>query len=153
VDYCSVKHSCRSCGFLPLLAAIAATLWSGEAVEAGLVIAQQDQVSLSAEDSECEADFMSGASDQPVPEQNSLPHQIPGPRLAEAVSELAQSAGSTSSPSNAGTSGGGSIAAIARDLPPPALPSCSFEYLRECDVQLPQPPLGELLDPPRCFAA
>jgi hypothetical protein len=61
---------------------------------------------------------------------------------------LAETGGATSPVSNAP---GPAASPVGTVLAAPASPpgACSFRYLREQRLQLPQPPLGELLDPPK----
>jgi hypothetical protein len=50
----------------------------------------------------------------------------------------------------AGSAASGAVATLEAPMTPRA--ACTFRALREQRVQLPQPPLGELLDPPKACA-
>jgi len=143
----------RRAVILPLGVVIAATLWSGARVEAGMIVKVREQSSVLVDDLSCAIEdgfgSRSGEVDEPIRDRSPQPHQMPAPSLLEMARSLAQTAGGTSSSSNAGNYSSSSLTALADSLPEAALPSCAFCYLRERVVRLPQPPLGELLDPPK----
>jgi len=154
--------------FLVFAGTVCAAFWGASEVEAGVVTAwQQDptafrlkthpdaatpwheQSDFPAADAYRCGEGCSGSAERAAPSQPSSPLQIPRAHLIDGLRALAESTGSTSAPSNAGSSGGGTFAMMDRKLVQVALANCAFCYLRESVVRLPQPPLGELLDPPR----
>jgi len=89
----------------------------------------------------------SSAPEQPVSDsrQERESHKVPGMKAFDGLAET----GGASAPSS-GTAGPTSSVAIAiLDLPATPLVTRAFGYLREHTLQLPQPPPGELLDPPK----
>lgn len=148
----SCGHDWRRVASLRLVVTVVAALWSTTWVEAGLVLTWQEPVAAHCDDPASGADGSPGAVEEPVADQNLDPQQMPFPGLIQSLRGLAHSDGGASSPPSSPGFNGGQIVAIGRDAPPVALPICSFWYLRERIVQLPSPPLGELLDPPKSSA-
>jgi hypothetical protein len=67
----------------------------------------------------------------------------------EALEGLLETGGA-SAPTSGPVGQSGSVPVALLDVPEAVPVTLSFAYLREDVVQLPQPPPGELLDPPKC---
>jgi len=111
-----------------------------------IVLGIQDEVVREVEpNSTAEAGTASGDSTNDFPENR---EPAKSPLGLKAIQGLANTGGcQTPTHSTSGSTGAVAFAAIDAAISPPE--RRAFEYLRELVLMLPQPPIGELLDPPR----
>jgi hypothetical protein len=136
---------------LSIVAVAAALCWSSSEANAGVILPWVQDSSATAVDYTFDGAGSSSAPSEPAPgptvnEKES--RKVAGMR---ALDGLVETGGASAPPT--GTAGQMTSAAVAILQVPMALPvTRSFGYLRETTPQLPQPPLGELLDPPKACA-
>jgi hypothetical protein len=115
--------------------------------QAGVILLgiQDDAVREVEPNCAAEAGTASGDSADDFQENREPAKSLPG---LKAIQGLANTGGcQTPTNSMSGPTGAVAFAAIDAAVSPPE--KRGFEYLRECLLTLPQPPPGELLDPPR----
>jgi hypothetical protein len=122
-------------------------VWTQESCIQGQVDQTSDMIDLALAGS-----GSSSATQLPITEQSEKRDRDQTARRAKAIAGLVESSGGASIPVNSSTGQAGSAPAALTAVPPAPVAAKSFSYLRERTPQLPQPPLGELLDPPKVCA-
>lgn len=128
------------------------SLSAGEA-RAGIIVPWAQQPASASVDFIFDAAGAASTVEQPVSDvpanreadENSL-------RLKAPDGLVQTNAGGAAAPVSGSIGSAGGAPAAIFDSPALATVSCSFGYLRESAPQLPQPLLGEMLDPPRARA-
>jgi hypothetical protein len=94
----------------------------------------------------------SSSAQLPVSERNEKHDRDQNVRHGKTIAGLVETNGGASIPVSSSTGQAGSAPATLVDVPAVPVAAKSFTYLRERTPQLPQPPLGELMDPPKACA-
>lgn len=94
----------------------------------------------------------SSSSQIPIAEQNENRDRDETTRRQKSLAGFAATNGGASVPVNSVSGPAGSAPAALTVVPFVPVAAKSFSYLRERTLQLPQPPPGELLDPPKACA-
>jgi hypothetical protein len=94
----------------------------------------------------------SSSSQVPISEQSEKNGREQASPRHQSIAGLVETNGGASAPVSSSTAQAGSASAALVAVPTVPVAAKSFSYLRERTLQLPQPPLGELLDPPKACA-
>jgi hypothetical protein len=122
--------------------------WANEARNQG----QAHDESVGTIDLALEGSSSSSSEQLPVSERNEKRDGDQNVRRGKMIAGLVETNGGASIPVSSSTGQAGSAPATLVDVPAVPVAAKSFSYLRERTPQLPQPPLGELLDPPKACA-
>jgi hypothetical protein len=139
----------------------AASFFSAAESRAGVIVPWANEVrshgqthddSVGAIDLALAGSSSSSAVQLPISERNEKRDRDQNARRGKTIAGLVETNGGASTPVSSSTGQAGSAPATLVDVPAVPVVAKSFSYLRERTPQLPQPPLGELLDPPKACA-
>ena len=139
----------------------AACLFSAAESRAGVIVPwtqdgraheQRDNQSGNLVDLSLSGSSSSSTTQIPITEQNEKRDSDRTAHRQKSIAGLVESSGGASIPVSSSTGQAGSAPALVTAVPAVPAAAKSFSYLRERTPQLPQPPLGELLDPPKACA-
>ncbi len=146
----------RRSTMLSIFAAVC--VFSAAELRAGVIVPwanearNQDQAhdeSIGAIDLALAGSSSSSSAQLPISERNEKHDRDQNARQGKTIAGLVETNGGASIPVSSSTGQAGSAPATLVDEPAVPVAAKSFSYLRERTPQLPQPPLGELLDPPK----
>ena len=115
---------------------------------AGVIVPLAQAETLAAAGLPCDAPASSSAAVESVLESGKRPSDDGRSPRVFALEGLAETGGA-SAPTSSGSGPATAVAVAVLDAPVIPRVTCSYRALREHRVRLPQPPPGELLDPPK----
>ena len=144
---------CRRATWLSIAVAVVALSWGGQSADAGVMLPWAQEHSASLADFEM-ADAVGSASApaQPAPAPEKRSGDDRGRSKVAAVQGIAPVSVGASAPVSSTLAQSSAVAALVAGAPAAGLVARSFAYWRERSPELPNPPLGELLDPPKACA-
>jgi hypothetical protein len=140
---------------------VAACIFSAGETRAGVIVPWANEMrghdqardeSVGATDLALAGSTSSSATQLPISERDEKRDRDQNAHRGKTIAGLVETNGGASIPVSSSTAQAGSAPATLVDVPAAPVAAKSFSYLRERTPQLPQPPLGELLDPPKACA-
>jgi hypothetical protein len=139
----------RRSTWLSIFVSGCAFCWTAAGAQAGVILPCAVEESATNVEVALDSAVTAGTTQQPVVDRKDdgqRDHALTSIKALEGLLET----GGASAPTSGPVGQSGAVPAALLDIPDAVPETRSFAYLREEVLQLPQPPPGELLDPPKC---